>query len=481
MLKFIRIVVLVGIVITSFAGCHNTEQMPIGKNPNIILIMVDDLGKEWVSCYGADSISTPNIDALAASGIIFNNVYCMPQCTPTRVSLLTGQYPFRHGWVNHWDVPRWGGGAHFDETINPSLGLMVKSAGYHTCIAGKWQIDDFRVEPKAMINNGFDEFCMWTGFETGVEASAYRYQEPYLFTREGSSTYHGQFGPNVFRKFIQSFIQKHQDDPFFIYYPMVLTHTPFVETPDEKAKTDIDRHRAMVRYTDKIVGQIVNTLDELLLRENTLVIFTTDNGTTGKVTGSRLGVPVKGGKSRTSEAGICVPFIASWPAQVPANSISDALIDFTDIYPTLMDVVGLNSQKRHLDHVIDGKSFYRVLTGKAISVRKWILSMGGGNNARLTEQGVENEYRFRDRVIRGERYKLYIDTDREPEKFYDLINDPFETNDLLKDNTIAREHLYSLMSVVDSFPEYDNDPRYNPNPSQPWDVEITAKSQLWKK
>ena len=130
-------------------SCKTNHSNPITQ-PNIILILVDDLGKEWVTCYGADSIQTPNIDELAESGILFNNVYAMPQCTPTRTTFLTGQYPFRHGWVNHWDVPRWGGGAHFDETLNPSIGIEMKEAGYKTCIAGKWQIDDFRVEPDAM-------------------------------------------------------------------------------------------------------------------------------------------------------------------------------------------------------------------------------------------------------------------------------------------------------------------------------------------
>src|SRR5690606_6178579 len=104
-------------------SCGGTVKTKVGSErpPNILFILVDDLGKEWISSYGAEDIITPNIDALAKSGMQFNNVYSMPQCTPTRIALLTGQYPFRNGWVNHWDVPRWGGGAHFDETVNPSL------------------------------------------------------------------------------------------------------------------------------------------------------------------------------------------------------------------------------------------------------------------------------------------------------------------------------------------------------------------------
>ena len=115
------------------------------KRPNIILILLDDLGKEWISCYGAKDIETPNIDRLALGGIRFENVYSMPQCTPSRLCLLTGQYPYRNGWVNHWDVPRWGAGARYDVEAYPcNLGITMRDAGYATAAAGKWQINDFR-------------------------------------------------------------------------------------------------------------------------------------------------------------------------------------------------------------------------------------------------------------------------------------------------------------------------------------------------
>ena len=368
-------------------GCDQKSltETPSDPKPNIIFILIDDLGKEWISSYGAENIITPNIDALATGGTKFNNVYCMPQCTPSRVTFLTGQYPYRHGWVNHWDVPRWGGGAHFDETLNPSVAIEMKKAGYVTCIAGKWQIDDFRVEPKALTNNGFDDFCMWTGFETGIAASAERYQEPYLFTSGGSKTYHDQFGPEVFNEFIKSFITTNKDSSFFVYYPMVLTHTPFVNTPDSKAESNLDKHKAMVEYTDKMVGEIVNLVDELEIRDNTLIILTSDNGTSRQISGMRYGKMVKGAKSQLSEAGVCIPFIASWPNELKSNTTSDALIDFSDLYPTLIDLANLELDSSN--QVIDGKSFKTVLTeNQPHSNRTWIMSMGGGNHARLTEK-----------------------------------------------------------------------------------------------
>lgn len=477
---------LLGIIL--LISCTTQRELESETQPNIVFILVDDLGKEWISSYGAQEIHTPHIDALADSGIKFTNVYGMPQCTPTRLTILTGQYPFRHGWVNHWDVPRWGGGAHFDETVNPSIGLQLKKAGYSTCIAGKWQIDDFRVEPDALLRNGFDEFCMWTGYESGIEASAERFQDPYLFTKEGSKTYTNQFGPDVFVDFIEEFIHKNKDEPFFVYYPMVLTHTPFVNTPDEEADNNLGKHKAMVRYTDKMTGRIVEALESAGVRDNTLIIWTTDNGTTGQISAMRFDKLVKGAKMKNSEAGTCLPFIANWPAQIKEGRTSDALIDFSDFYPTFSDLAGLEPKSEIIlngksEH-IDGLSFKNVLINPAsTSSRDWILSMGGANRAKLTESGVENEYIFRDRVIRNKQYKLYINTLRQPEKYYDLIKDPWEENNLIGNLNTDKEkrNFDKLSAVIATFPFQDSDPRYNKNPAQEWDVEVTAKSQLWKK
>ncbi len=480
-----KLISIFSLLVLVSCGNHSEKERLSESKPNIILILVDDLGKEWVSCYGADNIETPNVDALAESGMLFNNFYAMPQCTPTRTTLLTGQYPFRHGWVNHWDVPRWGGGAHFDESLNPSIGIEMKKAGYKTCIAGKWQIDDFRVEPDALTKNGFDEYCMWTGYEGGIPASSKRYQNPYIFTNNESKTFDNKFGPDIFKDFIVDFIHTNKESPFFIYYPMVLTHTPLVNTPDEIADTNIGKHKAMVRYTDKITGEIIKALDDTKIRDNTIVIWTTDNGTAQGITGSLNGQKVKGGKSLTTEAGICLPFIVSWPDKIKPNQKSEALIDLTDLYPTFSDLAGRSEKqiREASNHIFDGHSFKDVLLGKSQhSNKKWILGMGGQNNARLTEKGVENQYVFRDRVLRNKRYKLYVGTNRQPEKFYDLQADPFEKNNLINSlNTSKREKNFKqLADNIKSFPEKDNDPIYKPNPPQNWDVKITAESEVWK-
>ncbi|PHR90006.1 MAG: N-acetylgalactosamine 6-sulfate sulfatase, partial [Blastopirellula sp.] len=261
------------------------------QKPNIIFIMVDDLGKEWVSCYGADNIETPRIDALAETGLKFNNAWSMPQCTPTRTSLLTGQYPWRTGWVKHWDVPRWGVG-YFDWEKYTSFSTIMKSAGYTTAVAGKWQINDFRVEPMAMKKHGFDDWCLWTGYEGQNPPSGQRYFDAYINTKDGGSkTYKDEFGPDLYCDFLVDFIKKNHKKPMMIYYPMVLTHGPSTATPDELKVVDkLDKHRAMVRYTDKLVGRIVDALDETGIRDNTILIFTTDNGTGGGMRGTIDGV-----------------------------------------------------------------------------------------------------------------------------------------------------------------------------------------------
>jgi len=466
------------------------SELAVETRPNIIFILVDDLGKEWVSCYGAEDIQTPNIDQLAASGKQFHNVYSMPQCTPSRLTFLTGQYPFRHGWVNHWDVPRWGGGAHYDENLNPSLGKEMKKAGYRTAIAGKWQIDDFRVEPDALTRNGFDEFCMWTGYETGIPASAERYQNPYIYTKSGSKSYADEFGPDIFQNFVIDFIKQAKDKPFFVYYPMVLPHTPFVDTPDEIGVDNLSKFKAMVSYVDKITGNIVKALEDSKQRENTLIIWTTDNGSTQRITGIYQGQRVKGGKMTNAEAGINAPFIASWPKYIIPNTASNALIDFTDFYPTFLDLAGVTVKKEWeengIQHILDGQSFKSVLKDNALkSGRDWMLSMGGGNHAQLTEDGVENQFVYRDRMLRTERYKLHINSFGEAAAFYDLQTDPFEKNNLIWAKKSwdgeANAAFDRLSAVIPTFPKRDADPKYRPNPPQEWDVEITVESEVWKK
>lgn len=455
-------------------GLHATASEPSATpsdKPNILIILLDDLGKEWVESYGAADIKLPNISKLAASGMQFSNVYSMPQCTPSRVTLLTGQYPYRHGWVNHWDVPRWGGGCHFDPNNNPSLPKLMRDAGYATAVAGKWQIDDFRVEPEAMVEAGFDDYCMWTGYEAGVKASAQRYWDPYLHTKTGSRTYPKQFSEDIFSDFLIGFMKKNKHQPMFIYYPMCLPHTPFTTTPLAKnAKGKMEQHRAMVLYTDHILGKLVKALEDLEIRDNTIILWTTDNGTVGSLKNTLKGRLVKGGKQKTTENGINAPFIINCPGKVPSGVTSDALVDFADLLPTCAELAQTRPSKQF---PCDGISFAKHLLGQAPdSPRQWILGMGGRNEARLTADGVKNKYPFRDRVVRNKRYKLYIDIHRQPVKLIDLKSDPSEKNNLLERPEL-QPVVRQLSQAAQQWTETDASPRYKPNPAQSWDLPLS--------
>ena len=460
---------------TSVAGLTLPQISEAAKNqdrPNILFIMVDDLGKEWISCYGAEDIETPNIDALAATGMKFTNAYSMPQCTPSRATLLTGQYPWRTGWVNHWDVPRWGVG-YFDWKLrrNMTFAHILKTAGYVTAAVGKWQINDFRVTPDAMKKHGFDDWCMWTGYETGNPPSAERYWDAYINTPKGSKTYTGKFGPDVYTDYLIRFMTEHKDQPMMLYFPMALTHGPLTTTPAEPDVEDSkEKFKAMIRYTDLLVGRICKALDKLQIRDRTIIIFTTDNGSPNGFTGTLNGRKIPGGKAKKTENGICAPFIVNCPGIVPQGVVTDALTDFTDLLPTFAELGGAKVPE---DLKIDGVSIAPLLLGKANdSGRDWIMALGHGP-ARLDEKGVRGQVDYTERVIRDKRYKVWVSEQRKITQLYDLQSDPFEQSNLIV--STKPEHLAAIkkfQAVVDNMPEKDDRPGYTPRKANPWDRKL---------
>ena len=466
-----HLVTIAAIIVNVLVATQCVQAKPV-QHPNILFIMVDDLGKDWISCYGADNIQTPNIDGLAKGGMKFNNAWSMPQCTPTRVTLLTGQYPWRTGWVNHWDVPRWGVG-YFDWERYVTFATTMKSAGYATAVAGKWQINDFRVEPEALKRHGFDDWCVWTGFEGQNPPSGKRYWDAYIHTREGSKTYTSKFGPDIYCEFLIEFMKKHRDEPMMLYFPMALTHGPLVHTPAEPDAEDrLAKHKAMVRYTDRLVGRIVNALEDLKLRERTIVIFTTDNGTSGGRRGTIGGVKPSGGKASKYEGGVCEPFIVNCPGLVPAGVVTDALTDFTDLLPTFAELGGAEIPA---DLTIDGKSFAPLILGKADdSPRDWIMALGHGA-AKVDEHGVRGKHDYADRVIRDKRYKVWVDTKRQITELYDLENDPLEQTNLIGSDKAERlAALRKFRAIADATPEKDARPQYRRRRPLPWDKEYRA-------
>jgi arylsulfatase A-like enzyme len=375
------------------------------RQPNIILFLVDDMGRDWVSCYGA-AHPTPNIDRLAAEGVRFETAYSTPICTPTRVELLTGRYPFRTGWTDHHDVPRWGGkGLDWDREI--AFARLLRDAGYATAVAGKWQVNDFRTHPDALRRHGFDEHCMWTGFETGNPPSAKRFWNAFLEINGDRKTHKGAYGPDVVNEFARGFIRRHKDRPFLLYYPDILTHGPNEPTPLNRAAPPSGQKglfAGMVTYMDRLFGKLMEELAALGLSDNTFVVFATDNGSPA-TPGTLNGAECPPGKGRIADLGSHVPFIVRAPWLSKGGRVCRDLIDFSDLFPTIAELAGVAVPK-HL--TLDGRSFLGSLTGNAQAKRTWIYSQRGAN-----------------RTVRDHRFKLNSDG-----SFYDLAADPFEKNDL---------------------------------------------------
>ena len=423
-----RVYQVVSLVFAALFCCwvSSTAQAADVK-PNIIFIMVDDMGRDWIYSYGA-SHPTPNVDRLAAQGIRFENCWCAPICTPTRMELLTGQYPFRTGWVRHHDVPRWGGKG-FDWEKFTSFARVVKKAGYTTAIGGKWQINDFRKQPGALKLHGFDEHCVWTGWETGnAPPSSKRYWDGYIMTN-GKREVH-KHGSEAVNDFLIDFIRRNKKRPFLAYYPMMLVHGPFLPTPLNRDKAPEGKtalFAGMVSYMDHLVGKLVDAVDELGIADRTIIMFTGDNGSSAS--GTLNGKPYPKGKGRTNDWGVHMPFLVRAPMFSKGGEVSDDLIDFTDMLPTFADLAGADLPA---GVKLDGRSFVSSLRGdrSAKGKREWIFAQ------------IEDR-----RTIRDKHYKLDSSG-----SFWNISKDLLERKDLREskepDVVEARERLGKVLASL---------------------------------
>ena len=236
--QFLRDVVATAAAGTSLSGCGRSRRR--GGPPNFVVILADDLGIDSVGCYGAESISTPRIDELARLGVRFQNAYSTPLCTPSRVQLLTGRYPFRTGWTDNIQARLEANDPAAPPVVDPSertFAHVLKEKGYVTGVAGKWQLCLFQEEAEHPHQLGFDEYLLWLWMKDKVEDDyevSSRYWLPSIF--EGGEVQRelpGVYGPDLFCDYVVDFMKRHRDRPFLIYYPMILPHPPFVMTPRE--------------------------------------------------------------------------------------------------------------------------------------------------------------------------------------------------------------------------------------------------------
>jgi len=327
--------------------------------PNIIFILADDLGTGNVSCYGADHFKTPNVDALAKSGLRFEHCYASPLCGPSRALLLTGRYAYHTGMTSNDSGPLM---KPANETMIPTV---LKKAGYVTGMCGKWS--QLPLQP---ADWGFDEYLRFQGsgkyWNTQAGAKTY--------TRNGKQVplRDGEYLPDRMHKFVISFINRHKDEPFYIHYAMSHVHSEILRTPDS-APDSKDFYYDNVAYMDKLVGQLIAELERLHLRENTLILFAGDNGT-AKAAAARStihGKALSGCKATMLECGALVPCIASWPAKSPAGKVVPNLINFSDFLPTFADIA---DAKIPAGLTIDGKGFAPQLCGQDGGwPRSWIF------------------------------------------------------------------------------------------------------------
>lgn len=402
---------------------------------NIVLIMADDFGYECIGANGG-GYATPNIDRLAEEGIRFEHCYSNPLSTPSRVQLMTGKYNVR----NYTAFAKL-------ERKEITFANLLQKAGYATCIAGKWQLGKDKDAP---MHFGFDESCLWQHTQKAVDAQRCdtRYANPVMDVNgETVNLPQGTFGPDIYCDFVLNFIRKNQEQPFFVYYPMALTHSPFVSTPASKKWSPVrsSTYRGdpvhfpdMVEYTDKLVGRIMDELERLHLRENTLVIFTGDNGTATTIVSLLNGKPYPGGKGKTLDSGTHVPLIVSCPKGYK-NKVNYNLIDFTDFLPTLCEAAKVDIPS---SSGLDGISFYPQLKGKTKKVRQWVYCWYAPQQVYDEKAAV---------FARNQRYKLYRSGD-----FYDVQNDFNEMNPISRQKmTKEQKSIYdNLSKVIDKYEEY---------------------------
>ncbi|MCS5631372.1 MAG: sulfatase-like hydrolase/transferase, partial [Pirellulaceae bacterium] len=254
--------------------CFSALPLMAAPKTNIILIMADDIGYECFGFAGSNQYSTPRLDQLVAEGMSFTHCYSQPLCTPSRVKLMTGVSNVRN--YAAFSVLR---------QDQKTIGQYFQENGYRTCIAGKWQLygaehyaERFRGKGTMPEDAGFDSMCLWQ-----VDKLGGRFWNPLLYV-DGENKQFGatEYGPDIATKHITNFIEDNRSNPFFVYYPMILTHSPFVPTPNSADRMSKDKQKNfedMTTYMDMLVGRIVDKTREVGIAENTLILFVGDNGT----------------------------------------------------------------------------------------------------------------------------------------------------------------------------------------------------------
>jgi len=424
------------------------------RPPNIVFILADDLGYTDLTCYGSRYYETPHIDQMAREGLRCTSVYtCGPNCQPTRAALMSGQYGPRTGVYTVGNIDRFDWRSRplrpvenvtelpLDRTILPQ---GLKPAGYSTAIFGKWHLGESgKHHPLAR------------GFDVGFVSAGAHFD---FHTNPQQDVPPGSYLADYLTDRAVEFIRDHKDAPFFLYLPHFGVHSPWDAKPDLihhfKSKPRVDGHTspiyaAMIASVDQSVGRIRKTLHELQLADNTLVIFTSDNGGVGgyRREGIKSGkeitdnAPLHGGKGMLYEGGIRVPYIACWPGVIAPATESDLPINSVDHYPTLLEVAHLAPPPQH---TLDGTSYLPMLKGEAPKTPRpplyWHFPgyLGAGENTwRTTPTG----------AIRDGDWKLLEFFEDNRLELYNLREDIGERNNLATTHPDLTQQLANKLST----------------------------------
>lgn len=381
------------------AGCTGSSPDGIeAPPPNFLILLVDDLGWTDLGCFGSDYYETPHIDQLAADGIRFMHGYAAcTVCSPTRAALMTGMYPGRTNvtdWIPGHQRPRaklrppdW---TMKLEHRHTSLAEALGAAGYRTAHVGKWHLMP-RYEPDVMMDfaperHGFERNI--GGNEWGAPGSYFHPYERADRNRVSPLPAGGQEGDYLTDRLTDEALQildDFRDEPFLLYFPYYTVHTPIQAKPEDQARFEPlsdpeKRHRnpayaGMLAALDRSVGRLRERLDELGIAERTVIVFTGDNGgldrkgPDGRMGNPTENDPLRAGKGSAYEGGVRTPTIYYWPGVTPSGAVSDTPVITVDIYPTVLEIAGVDGDPSHNQRV-DGASLAALLRNPDSGLRR---------------------------------------------------------------------------------------------------------------
>jgi len=400
------------------------------KLPNFVLIFADDQGYQDIGCFGSPKIKTPNLDRMAAEGMRLTDFYVgAPVCSASRASLMTGCYCARVSVTGVFFPNRSRKG------LNPkeiTVAEVLKSKGYATACVGKWHLGDEK--PFLPTRQGFDSY-FGIPYSNDMSITLEGRRGPPLM-RDEQIVEHPAVQATLTRRYTEEgveFIRAHKDRPFFLYMPHTMPHVPLFASEKFKGTSARGLYGDVIEEIDWSVGQILGTLRELGLAENTLVVYTSDNGPwLSKGDHGGCALPLRDGKFTTWEGGMREPCIAWWPGKVPAGTSCGEVAATMDVLPTFAKLAGAKVPD---DRIIDGKDISPLLFGRE-----------GAKSPHAT-------YFFRNAAVRAGKWKLHLsgrDTvKKRPDQvfpaLYDLSTDIGEDHNVAAENPQLVERLTKLI------------------------------------